>query len=264
MRSARISLVHAARGAQATIVVGHSEEVDTDTGRVAVNFDQVNGWRWGPCEEPIFFDYDGDGESEVFVSGVPIGLGADEYHGQEWHEVWTFRGGEWKPYPVTNDFAIQEAVDVDEDGRPDFRSRGPYERIQTLSGMAGSMSRAVDPLFVVHSRRDGTFRANDDVARAAVAAECQSTRLDLTADAGDLDVNDISMTAFVCARLEGASAAEIKRALKPHCKSFVDDVTKIGPGRCRETIREVIGVTPPFRITVDAGASDATADAAHD
>jgi len=248
--NAQISLVRAARGAQVTLVLGSdNEHLETDAGRVEVNFERLNGWHWDIFGEPVFFDYDGDGEREVIVSGIPARGGADEWQGHEWHHAWTFRAGAWKPYPPVRDIAIDEVVDVDEDGRPDIRTRGPYDWIRSISPMAGSEERAIAPMLVAHSRPNGTFSLTDDVARAATAEECRKAPpLDFDAEADDRQYPLGELESIVCARLAGTSAADIKATLKPPCKTFETSLERIGPGHCPDTIRQILGVPPPLRL----------------
>ncbi len=66
---------------------------------------------------PVLFDFDGDGEPEIFVDVREVG---DEGHVARQSALLTFLGGAVVPYAPAQGFDIDSLADVDEDGRPDF------------------------------------------------------------------------------------------------------------------------------------------------
>jgi len=121
--------------------------------------------------EPVIFDYDGDGELEAIVAGIPSNAGVDEWRGHEWREAWAFHAGRWQPYAAARTFALAGVVDADGDGRPDFLTRGPYESVHVVSGMAGAVARAVPPMFVAHALPSRPTAGTQESFRSALGWE---------------------------------------------------------------------------------------------
>jgi hypothetical protein len=123
-------------------------------------------------DRPVLFDYDGDGEAEVYVH-------ATEYEksvaagGQEWAVVYAFKDGAIVPYaPASNLDLFGKLTDADGDGRPDLHS---HANINVASGPADACREELQqyaPDFLVHSLSDGRFSRTDDVARAYARKWC--------------------------------------------------------------------------------------------
>ena len=106
-----------------------------------------------------------------------------------------------------------------------------------------SEAPAVSPMFVQHSRPDGTFSPRDDAALAALRAACpQSPFHDPSYPFDDL------IRGAICARLHGTSAAAVRAQLLPLCPGLCADTAgcEVDAGDvCPKWLTEVLDV-PPF------------------
>ncbi len=115
------------------------------------------------------FDLDGDGRHELVVS----------HRSGMWEEtreatmIYTATTGGVAQYEPAAEFAstITEVRDEDGDGRPDLVSLRPFAT-GTLGGSEGGPAFSGGPALLWHSRPDGTFTFNDDVARSYVTTAC--------------------------------------------------------------------------------------------
>ena len=82
------------------------------------------------------------------------------------------------------------------------------------------MYRLHGPTFVAHSLSNGDFSLDDDVARAALAKSCDATQPFETAKADGL------VATAVCARLRGASVAEVIQRYVARCRPLQANVKR--------------------------------------
>ena len=111
------------------------------------------------------FDFDGDGEPELFVGIHGIWSNATGLELAE-SALYTFHGGAVVPYPPAARFGIWKLEDRDHDGRPDLLTSSPYARSR------GGSTPVFSPTLVAHSLPDGTFSTTDEVAAAAARVAC--------------------------------------------------------------------------------------------
>jgi hypothetical protein len=149
-----------------------------------------------------FFDWDGDGEDEVFVRGARPG--------EERSVVWTFKNNAIAPYAPAAPFKIASVRDVDGDGRPDA--------IVELFG-TGIDAPPTTHEFIAHSLADGTFTLHDATAVAWAEKQCPSDpKLDVsTKSPSDFDASVAD--ALVCELLWGADPKKLEGAVAAACKS---------------------------------------------
>jgi len=111
-----------------------------------------------------FFDFDGNGEDEVYVNPLSNALG-----GTKGGALLAWKGGKIGVYEPASSFRIHALEDVDADGRPDlvldtFKTTYVDEKLArvpatTLRGLA-------------HSLPDGSFSTKDAVAAGYVQKQC--------------------------------------------------------------------------------------------
>ncbi|MFT3771807.1 MAG: VCBS repeat-containing protein [Minicystis sp.] len=164
--------------------------------------------------EPVQFDFDGDGQPEVFVRQSD-----KEHEGPfTWRaKLYTFRGGKVVEYPGLPRTYV-DLEDADKDGRPDVIYH-PYESTRTHPGSAFDFT-SEGPALLAHARPDGTFSTTDDAARAFARRDCPArTR----PGRDDLEPE-------LCARLWGASETEALAMLGALCPTGAEC-----DGGCAET-----------------------------
>ncbi len=147
-------------------------------------------------QQPVLFDFDGNGESEIYVSASFHHEGDDEHDGH----VWSFDGHAIVPYPGTATMDIRTLEDVNADGRPDAIL---YETLDAGSSCGSGFPLTVDtPRFVAISNPDGSFDRDGAAARAYARTWCPSVPARI-ASAQDV----------VCARLRGVSDAVVRQRI---------------------------------------------------
>ena len=109
-----------------------------------------------------FFDFDGNGEDEVFVSTETQGTKTEGV-------ILAYKGGKIALYEPAASFKIHALEDLDGDGRPDlvldtFRTRHDDEN--------GLTSAATTLRALAHSLPDGTFSTKDAVAAGYAQKQC--------------------------------------------------------------------------------------------
>lgn len=117
--------------------------------------------------ETKMFDWDGDGENEVFVK---TRIGTSDFEEQSEGSIIAWQGGKMVPYPPAADLPIDGVEDVDGDGRPDLVLRTWKTRLTdpTRTGtQPASNVRAA-----AHSLADGTFSKKDAAAVAYLQKQC--------------------------------------------------------------------------------------------
>lgn len=185
-------------------------------------------------------DYDHDGEVEVLYElsghdheGGPVGS----------RRVLAFDGRAIGPYTPAARFDVARAEDVDGDGLPDLVTRGPYARVES-SDVFGNAWPAAPAMFVAHAKGDGSFALGDATAVAWTRAKCPS-RPALSFAHEDLVFPHGAEEAIVCARLRGASAAEVGRAWDAACPPT--DGGQLGLD-CEDWAKDLAAVAPPFAL----------------
>lgn len=144
-----------------------------------------------------FFDFDGNGEDEVFVSTQTMAT-KDE------GSIWAYKGGKIVVYEPSASFKIHALDDLDGDGRPDlvldtFRTTHDDEN--------GIRSAATTLRALAHSLPDGSFSTKDAVAAGYVQKECPAAP---KFEAGGV-VTDGDTIA--CALFWGATAKDLESLL---------------------------------------------------
>jgi hypothetical protein len=175
-------------------------------------FDELSqGMNSADVAPPRFFDFDGDGEPEIFLRRH-----AHEHEGPSEDEglLLGWRDGQVRPYeglPARYD----RLEDVDQDGRPDLIYY-PYaeEREAPCSGFGYTWA---GPAFVAHSLHGGAFAVDDGVARDFVKRACPS-RPKPGAAAREGAGDGVETPPELCARVWGAGEAEALALLKRECK----------------------------------------------
>jgi len=235
-----VRLVHVdAAGREASAMPGPSQvqlwKPDAG-GELEVNVSQIPYWGSLDLDEPTYFDFDGDGDPEVIVSGSAN----EEGYNPNFHEIWTFKDGAVVPYAPAKGLVFDDVADLDDDGRPDLLTRGPFAAVEAPSAMGDAYP--ISPLlFAAHSRPGGAFVQGDAASIAYAKKEC--------GPAGPLQFttfDEDAAKAIVCARLHGVTAAAVVHALDAQCKSYVDVVMEAG--QCPGWTKALVAVDPPFQV----------------
>ncbi len=179
----------------------------------------------------VFGDIDGDGDPEVFVSGGYNQEGPDPI----WGRVFTFKNGAIRDYAPG--FEVRGAADVDHDGRLDLMTPGPYASIKAKWNGVYEYA-VIGGVFTAHALAGGTFSMTDAVAKSALLKECPRKAPLAVAQSFDIDQTSHDI---LCARVWGASEADVRSALAGRCKSFDD----ADPNACPKVFLAVAKVTPP-------------------
>ena len=171
------------------------------------------------------FDFDRDGVLEVALRReVPRGPSWEPPEGRVRVTMFTVRGGAIEPYPPAAAFPVEGLSDADGDGRPDLVLSPPYRTFIECDGEVDG------PRLFAHSLPDGTFTTSDAAVAASLFAQCPAPpeRLVVPRDPGEPRRDrrgpygfsppgfDRRRTALhvACARLWGASAAEVVAAIE--------------------------------------------------
>lgn len=158
-------------------------------------------------------DYDGDGVPELImqISG--------RYHEGEAFasgRIYTLKRGAIARYAPAKGLDFEAARDVDGDGRPDLVVYGPYSSVAESCG-SGFSYRVAGPQLLAHARPDGTFSLNDDVAQQAARKECPEKPARIVPKGSGADTR-VSAHNVACARIWGASAADVQKRIAAECK----------------------------------------------
>jgi hypothetical protein len=222
-----------AEGRRAAIAPGSTEDR-------AAREDEANFYvELGSYSKASFFafDYDHDGTVEVIaLVSAHLGDGPIRSRGR----VWTYRDGAVRLYPRAEGILVEDVRDVDRDGRPD---------LVTYAGVTGFASgcdggyeyRATGPELLAHSLGDGSFSLADAIAARAARGVCPARPRLFEGDR--LQVPDVAKQ-IACARLWGATAAEVHREIDRTCGS-VKDVT-CEPCSHRQLLDRWAGIDPPL------------------
>ncbi len=172
------------------------------------------------------FDYDSDGEPEVFVRVATERHGAaSTAHGR----VWSFREGAVDVYAPSRAWVVAAVRDVDGDGRPDLLTHERY--VSEAPGPCGEAPHtAVGPLLAVHSVTGGGFRLDDAAAKRSDRERCprMTSASDVVATTRD-GAADVAATfeRVVCARLWGVGAEAVRRRVEAGARAL-----RAGGRRC--------------------------------
>jgi hypothetical protein len=168
---------------------------------------------WVVAQEPVLFDYDGDGEKEVLVDltshvvqDAPESGDLSRYTTYE-VRLLTFRDGAIQPLPSTSALFLEgTARDLDGDGRPDLRIDRP------LSTASDRLWTEIPLDFYAHSLPGGAFSLNDAVALEATRASCGKPGTALIGSDANRTIANV-----VCARLKGTTVETLAAALRSEC-----------------------------------------------
>lgn len=185
-------------------VVGHD---------VAPNLDVLST----TIDGPSFFDFDGDGEPEMFLrlGDAPKGLERAAAG-----RLWTFRHGAGiERYAPAKDLDVETLRDVDGDGRPDLVTYSPYvpPSAWRISCARVPSYRAHGPPFVAHALADGTFSRSDDVAVREAHRVCPSQPKLLVAEVDGVNDGLQTVRNLACARFLGATMDEVVSSIDFAC-----------------------------------------------
>ncbi len=238
-----VRLVHVDQGGAEESVFPGLTAMSFQAGTERV-FSMNTGWRALRMSDASFFDYDGDGEDEVFVRTT---LGTYDHVQEQRSTLFTFRpsaadagadaaagdaGAKTHivPYPPAASLSIDTTRDADEDGRPD------------LLVTVGPASSPVGVRLLAHSLPDGTFSMRDAAAVTWAQKQCpQDPKLDLStktaADFGQKLADDI-----VCALLWGHDK-DLAAGIAKACPRTAE-VADVDAGVCPGWAKQLVGVRP--------------------
>lgn len=196
--------------------------------------------------DPVLFDYDGHGESEIVVV-------ADEetvdYGTVTRGRVWAFTGDAIEPYPPARDIVVIATRDADRDGRPDLAMSAPYVG-DWVDYCSRHNTAVAGPTLIAHSRADGSFSMTDEVAVAAAREVCPEDPAPIVVVDGSGAVDNARTARNVaCARIRGMSAARVAASVRSGCRHG----SRAG-GRCTEGCNDVgmlarwAEMTPPVQL----------------
>jgi hypothetical protein len=146
--------------------------------------------------EPVVFDWDGDGEPELYLE---IHEEGDEGHRARQIEILTFRDGAVALYDPASGLDVDGIDDVDHDGRPDLVVFAGYgDALEAC--FSGFPWDHPPPRFVAHALPDGSFSLEDGAAQAYARSWCPRPPRAVTDSASAL-----------CARLWAGKPADVAR-----------------------------------------------------
>ncbi len=218
-----VRLVHVdLNGAETAVVPGISQNQRAHTYNVALDM---------KVQDVLFFDWDGDGDDEVFVHGV---RGTGDQPEEERAQIWSFLSGDAgtriAPFPPSSSFTIVGTQDVDADGRPDL--------MVTFFG-TGKDAPPTSRRFAAHSLKDGTFSVKDTAAVTWGEKQCPS---DPTLDLSSFD--GAVADAMVCAEIWGH---DLSKACPPRVRSAGTESSGAGKS-CPPWAEKLAKTKPPVSL----------------
>ena len=169
-------------------------------------FQLHTGMDYFQVASPTLFDFDGDGEPEIFLANNI------KYHEDEGYTraaLFSFKGGKVSLYPAIP-FLVEGLSDEDADGRPDLLYYPLADSRE--SPCSGFGYRWTGPAFLGHSLRDGTFSTTDPAARQFLKKSCP-------APPKGKPVDNPEYPPEICARIWGASEKEAVAVLGRICRA---------------------------------------------
>lgn len=204
----------------------------------------------------ITSDLDSDGRPEAVVVGYSRRMEGDQERVEREIEVRTALDDRVLRYGPTAGLAIDDAQDVDEDGRVDFVLPGPYAWTLPSACNAATVHSAMTVL--AHSLPDGTLSTTDEIAQRWARRWCPDRSGEPSPDADgmrtDLDRDGLRV---VCRRLWGASAHQALEAVgcrhfrMPNewpCEPGEPDAMALGPRMCPAHLRQWALADAPLRL----------------
>jgi hypothetical protein len=210
---------------------------DTTPAQVNLRADALDGTS---IDEPVLFDWDGDGELEIAILQKTVRHEAGHWnHGR----VWTFRNGAIALYPPVREFSIHKVEDVDGDHRPDLFTFGPYTGYAHLQGSGFEFSMNGPPL-LLHAREGGRFSIDDAQATATARHSCAEA----TGATGPLSTGSQAegTVRVVCARIYGVPANQVSARIDRECKGLTADLNSACSSAA--TWKQFARAVPPLRI----------------
>jgi hypothetical protein len=172
-------------------------------------------------DEPLLFDYDGDGSPELLLRvstrNVEESLdgGAPRLIESAAVRVLAIHGVEMEDFKLVVDtgFTPWLARDIDGDGRPDLLGAA------LLADDPRMPWEPTAPGVFARSLPGGTFSVLDPAAAGATLEQCPRARPPLVVRSGDGTVDQgASVTRLLCERLRGASPAALAKRVAAGCK----------------------------------------------
>lgn len=236
-------------------VVWHPAWIQPDGSRIDGPRQQDEFPKRGLLVSAQVFDWDGDGQSELLVhrSRVHTSCGATTSARDEEAAAWRVEGSALAPFtqPMRPDglgpFVPRLAQDVDQDGRPDLVTVGPYhDRVESSCPAAWPTIPLEGPPLLALSQPGGTFSLRAPAAMAEARRACPGKPVPLVSE---LTVEPLALdrTAknVVCARLWGESAGEVRAALDRGRQQLCK---RTGPCQAIEILRRWAEIDPPLRL----------------
>ena len=217
--------LNAAGGEVVGLAVLHVDAGEKLTRHVR-KLDEIEGGRRQFVEAKVF-DFDGDGDPELYLAFTGEGAGCDPSAYPN-GEIVGFHGGKIAPYAPAKGLAIFALKDIDKDGRPDIVTPSPFATFDDTHGVVANFA----PHLVAHALPDGTFSRTDAVAVAAAKAICPRKPTTFPVDDGIAIVKTVG-----CARLWGMTAEAIGEHVSG--ESF-----SAGP----EAFAELLAAKPPLTL----------------
>ena len=197
---------------------------------------------------PILFDFDSDGEPEVIVivDSVETSEAGLSFHVRR-GRVWTIHAGALGLFLPARTFVVEEARDVDRDGRLDLITHAPYAALATIKCGSEESYPVSGPALLAHGLAGGTFSFSDSVATAFARRECATLpRPVLVPEREHPEMIDFAASArnVACARLFGADEAALLAEVAAHCHQHDNCPTCDNP----EILRQWAALPPPARL----------------
>jgi hypothetical protein len=206
-----VRLVHLdVNGAETAVVPGISLNQRAHTYDVAIDM---------KLADVLFFDWDGDGDDEVFVRGI---RGTNDIPDEERAQVWSFQTGDAgtriAPYPPSSSFTIIGTQDVDADGRPDL--------MVTFFG-TGKDGPPTSRRFAAHSLADGTFSVKDAAAVIWAEKQCPTDPASSFTAEPDASFDGATADVIVCGEIWGHDMS--KYCAGKSCPAWTQKLVKTKP-----------------------------------
>lgn len=159
--------------------------------------DRLTGYGIRLPQKPIVFDFDGDGEPELYIEVREEG---SEGHRQTESLFVTFSKARIAAYAPARAIPFETVEDVDKDGRPDLLILAGYT--ESLEGCySGFPYDHAQPKFMARSLPDGTFSATDPTSKEHAKTWCPAAPVAIR-----------SSYDAICARLWAKTRGEIAAA----------------------------------------------------